>query len=426
MRTADLGTHVERKDSTNSPIHLPEDRQSKERPFPAEAIDLVRQEDLTDLLAPREGTCVSLFLPTHRLGAERQQDPARLRNLLREARAQLEARGEEEEAAEALLAPAAGLVDDADFWLHRGDGLALFVAPGFFRAFRLAVTLPEQVAVGESFLVRPLLPGLTPEDTLYVLALSLNQVRLLEVRALGSRRIEDPRLPKDMDSALDYNYSQKTRDQHVVGPRGSAPGKNGGISHGHGDNDEENAKVDQLNYFRMVTKALAQVLPDRKAPLVLASVAEHLPRFEEAAHGDSLPPLAGSIPGSPDHLSDDELTKRGQELLALYRQGEIDRELAGYREIAGTSRTKQDLVPLVSAAAYGRVDTLYLAEEAEPRFGTFDYDTGKVHVHHGPQNGNEDLLERLMRDTLGNSGRVVALPRELMPDGGDLAAVLRY
>lgn len=426
MRTAELGTHVERKDSPNLPIRMPEEGTGGERPFPSEAIDLVRQEDLSDLMTEREGPCVSVFLPTHRLGQEKQQDPARLKNLLREAKAQLEVHGLEADAAEALLAPAAERVEDAGFWFRQGDGLALFAAPGFFRAFRLAVALPEKVAVGERFLVRPLLPGLTPEDTLYVLALSLNQVRLLEVRALGSRRIEDPRLPKDMDSALDYNYSQKTRDQHVVGPRGSAPGKNGGISHGHGDNDEENAKVDQLNYFRMVTKALAQVLPNRKAPLVLASVAEHLPRFEEAANGDSLPPLAGSIPGSPDYLSDDELATRGQEILALHRQQLLDQEIQGFREVAGTPRTKQELVPLVPAAAYGRVDTLYIAEEAEPKFGTFDYDTGKVQVHHGPQNGNEDLLERLVRDTLGNSGRVLALPRELMPDGGDLAAVLRY
>lgn len=426
MRTAELGTHVERKDSPNFPIRMPEAGQEGERPFPSEAIDLVRQEDLADLMAEREGPCVSLFLPTHRSGQEKQQDPARLKNLLREAKSQLEAHGLEADAADALLVPAAELVDDGDFWFRQGDGLAVFVAPGFFRTCRLAVELSEKVAVGKRFLVRPLLPGLTPEDTLYVLALSLNQVRLLEVRALSCRRIDDPRLPKDMESALDYNYSQKTREQHIVGPRGSAPGKNGGISHGHGDNDEENAKIDQLNYFRMVTKALSQVLPNRKAPLVLASVAEHLPRFEEAANGDSLPPLAGSIPGNPDHLSDDELAKRGQELLALHRQEALDQEIQSFREIAGTPRTKQDLVPLVPAAAYGRVDTLYLAEEAESRFGTFDYDTGKVQVHHGHQNGNEDLLEKLVRDTLGNSGRVVSLPRELMPDGNDLAAVLRY
>ena len=49
-------------------------------------MDLLPRRELEGLILEREGPCVSIFLPTHRAGAETQQDPIRLKNLLGEAR----------------------------------------------------------------------------------------------------------------------------------------------------------------------------------------------------------------------------------------------------------------------------------------------------------------------------------------------------
>ena len=48
-------------------------------------MDVIRRTDLERLALQGVGPSVSLFLPTHRGGAEVQQAPIRLKNLLREA-----------------------------------------------------------------------------------------------------------------------------------------------------------------------------------------------------------------------------------------------------------------------------------------------------------------------------------------------------
>ena len=68
------------------------------------------QSDLMLLTEPRDGPCISLFLPTVPHSAALQEDQARLRILLRQAEAQL---GERD--AERILAPLRKLADDEAF-----------------------------------------------------------------------------------------------------------------------------------------------------------------------------------------------------------------------------------------------------------------------------------------------------------------------
>ena len=49
----------------------------------------LKRDDWKLLLEKPPGTCVSLFMPTHRSGPEVQQDPVRLKNLLRQAEGRL-------------------------------------------------------------------------------------------------------------------------------------------------------------------------------------------------------------------------------------------------------------------------------------------------------------------------------------------------
>jgi hypothetical protein len=57
--------------------------------------DVVRRTDLGRLALGWQGSCVSVFLPTHRAGREVEQVPIRLKNLLRQATDALQARAGE-------------------------------------------------------------------------------------------------------------------------------------------------------------------------------------------------------------------------------------------------------------------------------------------------------------------------------------------
>ena len=56
-------------------------------------MDILTKVELEGLMRKEQQWCVSIYLPTHRTGTETQQDPIRLKNLLREAEKHLSAQG---------------------------------------------------------------------------------------------------------------------------------------------------------------------------------------------------------------------------------------------------------------------------------------------------------------------------------------------
>jgi hypothetical protein len=169
----------------------------------------VTWKDLEVLWNHGEGPCVSLYLPTHRKGADAQTDPIRLKNLAREAEHRLVAYGLRDPEARALLAPVDALQEDRGFWQHQGEGLAVFCAPGLFRTLGLNREPAERVVVGARFHTRPLLPMLEDNAPFYVLAVSQNAVRLLRATTHEASELALPDAPRDLKDFRKYEDPQQ-------------------------------------------------------------------------------------------------------------------------------------------------------------------------------------------------------------------------
>ena len=91
-----------------------------------------------------EGPWVSIFLPTRRAGREVMAARSQFQNLLKLAEQALTDAGHGD-AVDELLADARDLtVENRDFWNNQADGLAVFIAPGLTRTFRLPMALPDE------------------------------------------------------------------------------------------------------------------------------------------------------------------------------------------------------------------------------------------------------------------------------------------
>lgn len=84
----------------------------------------ISRNTLNELIKMEKQICLSLYMPTHRSFPEREQDPIRYKNMLRELRDRLHAQHPEAEAA-TLLKPFEALLDDHDFWIYQRDGIAV-------------------------------------------------------------------------------------------------------------------------------------------------------------------------------------------------------------------------------------------------------------------------------------------------------------
>jgi hypothetical protein len=387
-------------------------------------MDVFTKDELATLTRISGEWCVSIYMPTHRVGQGTQADPIRLRNLLDEAEKHLTAGGLRTPEVESLLGPARGLVQNGLFWQYQSDGLVIFLASGMFRRYRLPFNFEALVVVTDRFHVKPLLPLLSGDGRFYVLALSQREVRLLQGTRYSIGDVDLEGIPSGLADALRYDDPERQLQFHT-GTRGpGGVGERPATFHGQGvgSNDE---KENILRYFHKVDSGLHVLLRDEHAPLVLAGVDYLLPVYSEA---NTYPHLVEKgIEGNPDEVSADELQRQAWAIVQPLFVAAQKEAAARCRQLEGegSAQVSSDLRGVVRAAHYGRVETLFVALGVQC-WGSFDPGTGAVQPRREAKPGDEDLLDLAAVQTLLNGGMVYAVEPERVPGEGSIAAVFRY
>jgi hypothetical protein len=385
-------------------------------------MDILNREELKRLSEKRDGGHVSIFMPTHRAGSETQQDPIRLKNLLGQAEERLVAAGLRTPEARAQLKPVSRLVEDRLFWQRQSDGLAIFVSSGMTCYYRLPLDFEELVVVAERFHVKPLLPLLSGDGRFYILALSQDQVRLLQGTRYRVGELDPEGAPTSLAEALRFDDPERRLQFHTASGPSGGKGSRPAMFYGQGAPSEDQ-KGDILRYFQKLDDGLQELLADEEAPLVLAGVDYLLPIYREANTYSHL--LEEGVVGNPDSLSAKELHQRAWNVVQpRFLEGQ-EGAAQRFRQLADTDRASDQLVEIVPAAYYGRVDTLFVALDLQ-QWGTFDPATNQVQIHRNAEPGDQDLIDLAAVQTLLNGGAVYAVEEAYVPSGAALVALFRY
>jgi hypothetical protein len=263
-------------------------------------MDLFNKDDLNALMIRREELCISIFMPTHRVGVETRQDPIRLNNLLSETKKQLLEYNLSSTDADKLLKQAKELLLNTLFWQHQDEGMAMFISSNYFRYYRLPSYFDKLVVVGDRFHIKPLIFHLSGWGRFYILALSQNEIRLLQGTQYKINRVDLENVPCNIAEALKYDDPEKQLQFRTGTPR--VVGKRPAIFHDHGvGTDDPQHKANILRYFQKVDKGIYELLKKEKAPLVLAGVEYLLPIYQEANSYHNL--VKNGITGNPEQLS---------------------------------------------------------------------------------------------------------------------------
>jgi len=386
---------------------------------------ILSQSEFKTLIEQPPGPSLSLYMPIYRKGAEAQQNPIQLRNLLREAEQKFLARGLRRPEVESLLEPARALVTQRLFWEHPDEGLAMFLSPQAFYVYQLPLALEKLVVVADRFHIKPLLPLFTADGQFYLLTLSQNAVRLFRGTHFSVQGVAMENIPTSLAEAMRYTVGEKQLQFHTAT---QAPGGQGGRRQAMffgdgGERDQE--KTNLLQFFQQVDEGLHHQLQDARWPLVLAGVDYLLPLYREASTYANI--LPEGIPGNPDHLSAQTLHARAWEKVAPIfesaQQGAVERyhKLAG----SGSAQASADLKTILSAAYIGRVDTVWVARD-QLQWGKFDPEQNWLYLHQSPEASSVDLLDLAVAYTILNSGSAYAVELEHVPGRHLAAAIFRY
>ncbi len=368
-------------------------------------LDIPTVDEFRGLWRTRADACVSLYVPTTPLTQQIGASRIELGGLLKTALAQLDSAGFDTRRAAALREEVEDLIDDDEFWATQANSLAVLATPDHISTFRLANALRPQAEVSDRFHLKPLLRAITFPHVAFVLALSEEATRLIEVFAEGAPvEVRVPDLPRDAASAAGKaSLNDRSPSGRITGSEGK--------------------KVRLAQFARKVDAALRPVLAAGHAPLFLAGVDPLLSIFRSVSSASN--PADETIAGNADRLSGAELASAVRPLLdRLYT-----RQVADFHTLfaarAENRRATTDLSDAARAAAFGAIDTILVDIDANVQ-GTYDEATGQISLADTPTAATYGVVDAVAAQALATGARVLGVREADLPAGASLAAVLRY
>ncbi len=377
---------------------------------------------IKDLLNRNNEPMISMYLPTHNIASEREEDKVRFKNLLNNCKKELKRQGVKTAEIQDEISRAENLLRDGTFWKKQNKGLALFMAPGIFEDYELPEVFKEYCYIGDHFYIKPLLPFLSSKNKYYILAMNQKKIDFYEA---GPYQIKEKKLrntPKTIDEIVQYNDYEEQISVHTT-PRGKSAGS-AAVFHGQGSNaDEKRIKKTIELFVKMLGKGLEKNIGDDKTPIVLVGDDYLRSCFEESQKKFNV--VEKGLNCNPSDLDMNQLHERTWNITKEIFSGEIDKNLEYLNNMHDSGKTSLDEKEIVPDAFQGRVNILFL-DSNETIWGSQQHEKPEVEVHAEPHEGDVDLMDIAACQTLKYDGTVLNVDKERLPENKKMAAILRY
>ena len=381
-------------------------------------MDYFGRDQLKELFQVDTAPAVSIYMETHRKGAEVAAQPLRLRAAIDEARGILS--GDGTDGVDDVLAPLEALIGDQDFWRHQADGLALFASRDFGRLYRLPVQMPDMVVVGPTFHTRPLIEFLQAPERFWVLSVTQNEVRMWEGSISEMAPVNLAVVPSSLQEALGTEVVADRLNLRSPRGRGSAP-----VFHGHGAGKDD-TKQELEKFFRAVDAGVRELLADEIGPIILAAVDYYHPIYRSVSKLENL--TDEGIIGSVSGWDPGRIHAAAWPIAQKSVEGKLDVALHLWEKSYGRGKTESELATIAHLAVAGRI-RLLLTEKGRTVWGRFDPISGDIEIiregGNDPGGNAVDLLDELAEVAIQYGGRALVLPGAKIPTETGIAAVLR-
>ena len=382
---------------------------------------LLKKEQFEKLANFDNNPCVSIYIPTERVGRDvlKEKDKIQLKSQWKKVYEKFKNLGLSQDKIDKLGQPIEKILTDKDFWRHRSDGLAIFIADGFFEMHSVPVSFKANSYVSDHFYLKPLVPLLDGDGRFYLLSLQVFGVKLYEADRQHIKEIDTEELtPSRLEDRVGYDYEEKHL-QHET--QNSLMGTT--VQQGMGG-EERDKKNEYLRYFRAIDKGIHEILRDEKVPLVIACQDYLFPIYQEANTYKNLYP--GCVVGNPsDFENKKELHAKTLNLLKPYFEKHKEETKTRFEELVPQKKSV-DISEIIPAIYQGKVDTLFL-QKNEEIWGNYNENMASVQVNKEPNTANVSLMNLAAAKVIEQGGKVYLVEKEFLPDNSsNVNAVFRY
>ena len=376
---------------------------------------------LNELSNMDEKLCLSLYMPTHRSHPDNLQDPIRFKKLIKELEESLSGKYANKEI-EKLLEPFINLQNDADFWNHTLDGIAVFSTKDYFETVNLQMTVKELAIAADSFHIKPLRQYLQTTDHFHVLALNLHEIKLFE----GNRHsLAEVSLHDDVAKTIKEALGDELTEKHTtVASYGGVSGTSSNMHHGHGSKKDE-MDIDAERFFRVVANDIYEVYSKPTGwPLILAALPEHHNLFHQVSKNPFL--MENGININVSSVSLDILKNMAWEAIEPHYNQKLVEKAAEFEQAKANGMASEVIKDVAVAAVEGRVDTLLIEADRIIEGRVTNLVTGNIQNKALINPRVDDLLDDMGELVTKMGGKVVVMPADKIPSQTGLAAIYRY
>jgi hypothetical protein len=387
-------------------------------------LTLITAEQIDRLVKHSSPHSVSLWLPTHRAGDDRKQDPIRMKNLLGQAESRLAEAGLRPPEAAERITPMRKIAADGEFWRHQSAGLGVFLGDGRPMVLHAPVEVPEVVCVGEHYYVKPLFGRMHQDLGFYLLRLSKNRVKLYRAGRYDMEEVDLLDAPDSFEDFLRADEFEPHLDYHSGVAAHDTATRRPLKFHGQGDAAEDRYEKKRLsNFCRWIDAEVAKAVYQEHAPLLLAATEPLQGMYRQVSSCRELDGRGVTL--NPDDAGEEALHRRAVEVRENDFARLVEDAVERFGTAGGAGMAEGELEAVLRAGHARAIDTLLVREDRE-LWGRFDGEQGHFEQHEQRRPGDEDLLNLAAVLAARGGGQVYAVEGEKVPGAGPAAAVLRF
>jgi hypothetical protein len=388
---------------------------------PEELLGILTKDMLTELGSYEGDTCISIFLHTHRSGIDvnEQSDLINFKNALQQVEKMLKEKQKGADVIRKLLHPGYELLRNDAFWYNLNEGLGVFISDHMFKYMKLHTAPEQDISIGRSFNILPLLPFIVRDEYFYLLDISKKGARFYRADAFGMEFIPVDDLPNAVDDVVHFENKEDEKLFRTGGKGGTGGANFHGIGSGKPD-EKQHVAI----YLEEVDDTLWKShLHNATVPLLLAGVEYLIPIYKSVTDYNNIWPEA--ITGNHQYEDPMELYKEAIKVMRPYFEKRAKAALEEYGNKSATPLSSFSMEQIIPAAQFSRVSNLFV-KKGTKMYGLFNEASGECILTAPEQEGAENLVQRAIVNTYLNGGQVFLLEANEMPGAVDIAAVMRY
>ncbi len=362
----------------------------------------MNRQDVRELQQVQEYPAISVLMPVHRTVPDREQNPIRLKNLIREVERRLHEEFDKRRV-QAHVEKLEALAGEVNFSESR-EGLALFVSDSAAQSFHLPFPVTERVIIDDTFATRDLVFTLNRSPRYWVLALSEKPTRLY----MGTR--------DELTEVRGRGFPMT-----MTGPGGASR-----IPGGHGVDSSARRDDSHRHFFQEVDQKFGEIAGQDPLPLAVVGVERYLAFFREVSrHQDA---IAATVEGNYDESPAHEIARAAWPGIESWLEKRRKDRLNELGEAVGAHRYASGITEAWRFSKEGRARTVLVEQSyACPVRVTDDAGLVVEPVADGTAPGVvDDAVDEIIEFVWAGGGDAVFVADGELSAHDRIAVILRY